>query len=122
MPYIGWAKGMMMLRWVRFLISVFALAATLAGGIGGASAASSHHHCPAMTMADGAVGHGPCDGNDGAAPPCNEMAFCAAQQTLLPPHSTVLPRTFLSQAVPPLRDYVRRPGLSSPPDLRPPIA
>jgi hypothetical protein len=106
----------MMRRWLRLLISVLALAAALAGATGGASAGMSHHHCAAMAMDDY-----PGDGDDGSAPPCNESALCAGQQTLLAPHLIILAPTVLIVKVSPPRGFTHPRGLSSPPDLRPPI-
>jgi hypothetical protein len=114
-------KMVTMLGWLRLLISVFALAAALAGGTGGVSAASSHHHyCAAMAMDmdDSSC----CDGENGTASPCNASAFCAGPQILIPPQSSFLARTIFAMAVEPPRDFVAPRGLSSAPDLRPPIA
>jgi hypothetical protein len=114
-------KVVIMLNWVRLLISVFVLAVALAGGTGGASAASSHHHyCAAMAMDmdDSSC----CDGDNGTASPCNQSAFCAGPQILIPPQSSFQARTIFAMAAEPPRDFVAPRGLSSAPDLRPPIA
>jgi hypothetical protein len=109
-----------MLRWLGLLISVFALAAALAGGTGGALAASNHNqHCAAGAMNMDASRC--CEDDTGTASPCNQSAFCAGPQILLPPHSIAFARINLALAVPPLRDFISPRGLSSPPDLRPPI-
>lgn len=108
---------MTMLRWLRLLISMFLLAATLTGGWGGASAHPSHHNCVAMTM-NGA----PCDHDDGSTPPCNKSALCAGQQMLLPSLLIAPARIIKVVAVSFPLALTFPVGRGSLPDLRPPIA
>jgi hypothetical protein len=106
-------------RWVRLLISVFALAAVLAGGgTGGAFAAKTGHACAEMSVGDCPDGH--CD-NDATSPNCAQFV-CGQLQIALPFLDVLISPAILTLMAPlPSRDDLLFSGLSGPPDLRPPI-
>jgi hypothetical protein len=107
-----------MFRWLRLLISVLALLAVMAGGTGGATAASTHHHdCALMAMDDS-----PCEGDMGVLPPCHDSMLCAGLQILPPPHFSILDRVVELRFVSQVEGFSRPSGLRPTPDLRPPIA
>lgn len=116
-----------MVRWVRLLLSVFALCGLLVVGGGGAMAAKAHHCCPATSIGTTAVektatdhDHGQSDDHDAAAK-CCAYGLCAVPASLAATESYALaPRLVARVSFPPF-GLAGPPSQTTSPDLRPPI-
>jgi hypothetical protein len=107
-----------MVRWIRVLLSIFALVGLLAMGTGGAVAAKTQHHCANVML------HQPQGGADdsGTASKCCTTGVCfAVQPTLSTCVAVSSVRAFTRVFLLPLSDATI-PTLPVSPDLRPPIA
>ena len=110
-----------MLRWARTLITFFALAAALAGGVTGAVAANVGHPHVGMMM-----DHSPGGGDLGGCGAPSGLPVCCPVVPFVPlplPDSVLITRLLSAIAVAmPLIDDLDPRGVRAPPDLRPPIA
>lgn len=109
-----------MIRWIRVVLTVLAVAGVLAARPGmAAPATDTHQHQHCMGVAD----EPNCPSHDhGAVPTCCVAAVCAMVQPVFPEqHSVVIPLGFTHVALP-MPDDAWRSGVRPPLVLRPPIA
>jgi hypothetical protein len=112
------SKVASMVRWLRLILSVFALAGLLAAGTCGPVAANTHHHCPNMMMHQHQSG----GGDRGTMPECCATAACFVVQPAASSQDAVILLRALAQAFLLPLDDARISSLPVSPDLRPPIA
>lgn len=109
-----------MIRWLRLVLSVFALVGLLAAGTGAAAAAKSVPHCcPVMAMADHHVSG---DKHQTNLPDCCVAGVCAFAQPNLASRVAAPALQRYAEGFSLARDDVGPPSQSLTPDLRPPIA
>lgn len=109
---------MAIIRWIRLVLAILAVAGVLAARPGiAAPAGGAQHNCMGMADDDKAP-----SGGLRTSPVCCVAAVCAVvQPTCHAQHALVVSLVF-TQVPLPLRDDLRRSGVRPPPGLRPPIA
>jgi len=107
----------MKLSWLRLIVSAMIVIAALSGAATG-FAAPVTHSCAAMSAADDCPDHA---ADRATAPPHCDSLICGALQSS-PPQSLALAITREAALARRMWDDAARRGLSSPPDLRPPIS